>query len=230
MNILIVEDDSNVAVTLSQAAVSLDYQIAAMVDNAHDALDIVKEHSVDIALMDIGIKGSMDGILTATLLKEQYNIPSIFITSQQDSATIVNALSALPLGYLIKPVGSKNIEAALRVAEHQLRNEASFRPYKTYRIGPYLYDTKTLVLTKNDAPVFLSYNENRCLKYLLENLDAEVNSTELMMAIWEEEKSLSSLRELVCRLRRKLPELNIISVRKIGYILHGSIPWKYAVS
>lgn len=220
MNILIVEDEAITALFLAEVAASHSHHIVATVDNAEDALKAAREHAVDIALMDIEIKGRLDGIQTATALREKHNIPSIFITSYKDSTTIKDAKFVAPLGYLIKPVVGEDIEAALMVAENHIKQGEEEAENKTYKLGSFEFETRTRTLTKNGKPVSLTQKETRCLQYMLEHVDTNISSEQLIMTIWDgKEKELSSLRELVFRLRKKLPELKIKSVSKFGYIL-----------
>lgn len=220
MNILIVEDEAITALFLSEVAASLSHHVVATVDNADDALKIAQDRTIDLALMDIEIKGRLDGIQTATMLKEKYDIPSLFITSYKDSTTIKDAKFVAPLGYLIKPIVGEDIEAALMVAENQIKHGLDGGEEKVYKIGAYEFVTKTKTLTKNGKPVSLTQKETKCLQYMLENIDTNISSEQLIMTIWDgKEKELSSLRELVFRLRKKLPDLKIKSVSKFGYIL-----------
>lgn len=219
MNILIVEDEAITALFLSEVASSLSHHVVATVDNADDAVKAAQNETIDVVLMDIEIKGKLDGIQAATMLKEKFGIPPVFITSYKDSTTIRDAKYVAPLGYLIKPVVGEDIEAVLMVAENQIAHHGTVR-HSTYKIGPFEFETANRTLSKNGKPVALTQKETGCLQYLLENTDTNISSEQLIQAVWEgQDKELSSLRELVFRLRKKLPELKIKSVSKFGYIL-----------
>ena len=219
MNIAIVEDEAITALFLAEAAGSLSHHVVGTVDNGKDMLAIAAREEVDLVLMDIEIKGSIDGIQTAKILKETYNTPVVFITSYKDSNTIQDAKFVSPLGYLIKPVTGNEVEAILMVVENHLKN-CTEKKQKIHTIGQYQYNDKTRTLTKKGEPVALTQKETVCLEYLFEHIDTNVSSEQLIDIVWEgETKELSSLRELIFRLRKKVPNLQIKSISKFGYIL-----------
>jgi PAS domain S-box-containing protein len=86
-----------------------------------------EENRPDLALMDVRIVGSMDGIQAARLLREAYGIPVIFLTSYSDEATIRRAARELPYGYLTKPFQRRELKAALEVGLHRGRTEAQHK-------------------------------------------------------------------------------------------------------
>jgi DNA-binding response OmpR family regulator len=219
MNILIVEDEALTALFLAETVASLSHHVVATVDNAEDAMAAASKEAVDLVLMDIEIKGKQDGIQAAKAFKENNNTPVVFITSYKDSQTIQDAKFVSPLGYLIKPVTGNEVEAVLMVVENQLKNGIK-KQGKLHAVGPYRYNGKTHTLTHNAEPVALTQKEMICLEYLFENVDTNVSSEQLMRMIWDgDAKELSSLRELIFRLRKKVPGLNIKSISKFGYIL-----------
>jgi len=79
----------------------------------------------DLALMDIQIEGSMDGIQTAQMLQADYRVPVIFLTSSCDEATISRAAGATPYGYLVKPFKLHDLKASIHTALHKARMDAA---------------------------------------------------------------------------------------------------------
>jgi len=90
--ILIVEDEPIVALDLQQEINQMGYEVVGVAESADEALLAVSACRPDLALMDIRIVGSMDGIQTARLLSSLYGTPSIFLTSYSDEATIARRL------------------------------------------------------------------------------------------------------------------------------------------
>lgn len=122
--ILVVEDEPIVALDLQQEVEQLGLSVVGQAESADEALLAAEESRPDLALMDVRIVGSMDGIQTARLLREAYGIPVIFLTSYSDEPTIKRAARELPYGYLTKPFQRKELKAALEVGLHRHRTES----------------------------------------------------------------------------------------------------------
>jgi PAS domain S-box-containing protein len=114
--ILIVEDDPLSALDLQNEVERLGYEVVGMVESADEALIASEESRPDLALLDINIAGSMDGIQTARLLHHAYRVPVIFISSASDDLTVARA-AKLPLyGYLVKPFKCNELKASMQLA------------------------------------------------------------------------------------------------------------------
>jgi PAS domain S-box-containing protein len=125
--LLIVEDEPIVALDLQQEVEQLGCEVIGLAESADEALLAVEESRPDLALMDVRIVGSMDGIQTARLLRDAYEIPVIFLTSYSDDETIARAAREMPYGYLTKPFQSRELKAALQVALHKAKVDAGLR-------------------------------------------------------------------------------------------------------
>jgi PAS domain S-box-containing protein len=122
--ILVVEDEPIVALDLQQEVEQLGLSVVGQAESADEALMAAEENRPDLALMDVRIVGSMDGIQAARLLREAYGIPVIFLTSYSDEATVKRAARELPYGYLTKPFQRRELKAALEVGLHRGKAEA----------------------------------------------------------------------------------------------------------
>jgi PAS domain S-box-containing protein len=122
--ILVVEDEPIVALDLQQEVEQLGLSVVGQAESADEALMAAEESRPDLALMDVRIVGSMDGIQTARLLREAYGIPVIFLTSYSDESTIKRAAREMPYGYLTKPFQRRELKAALEVGLHRGKMEA----------------------------------------------------------------------------------------------------------
>jgi PAS domain S-box-containing protein len=122
--LLIVEDEPVVALDLRQEVEALGCEVVGLAESADEALVAAEICRPDLALMDVRIVGSMDGIQTARLLRTAYQVPVIFLTSYSDDATIARAANEMPYGYLTKPFKSRELKASLRVALHKARADA----------------------------------------------------------------------------------------------------------
>jgi PAS domain S-box-containing protein len=122
--VLIVEDEPIVALDLKQELEMLGCEVLGVAESADEALVAAGVHRPDLALMDVRIVGSVDGIQTAGLLRAAYQIPVVFLTSYSDETTIARAAREMPYGYLTKPFQSGELKATLQVALHKAKVDA----------------------------------------------------------------------------------------------------------
>jgi CheY-like chemotaxis protein len=79
--ILIVEDEEELASNISEILLNIGYEVAGIVTNAYDALEFLEGNTIDLVLMDILIKGDVDGIDLAYRIREKYDLPIVFSTA-----------------------------------------------------------------------------------------------------------------------------------------------------
>ena len=125
--ILIVEDERITAEDLRDILTDLGYSVTASVSSGPEAIERAEETSPDLALMDIRIKGDMDGTETARILRERFNIPVVYLTAHADSATLSRAKLAAPLGYITKPFQEAELHASIEIALHKHREDLKAR-------------------------------------------------------------------------------------------------------
>lgn len=139
--LLIVEDEAIVARDLQGRLKRLGYEVCAIVASGAGAIEAAAGHRPDLVLMDIVLKGDMDGIEAAEVISRDYQIPVVFLTAYADQQTLQRAKLTVPLGYIVKPFTERELrvmleinlyrasaEARLRQAMEALRvNEARFR-------------------------------------------------------------------------------------------------------
>jgi DNA-binding LytR/AlgR family response regulator len=132
IKILVVEDEMIIAAKISMQLTSLGYEVTGILPRGEQAIDQVKENKPDIILMDINLKGNLDGIETATLLQKQYNFPIIYLTANADEPTFNRAKSTRPYAFISKPFKQLDLQRAIeltisRMAENDTgtRSEAA---------------------------------------------------------------------------------------------------------
>lgn len=116
VKILIVEDEQIVAKNIEKRLTAAGYKVVASVSTGEEAIEKVKSTAPDIILMDIKLKGKIDGIETADILRKNYQLPVIFLTSYTDEETFQRAKNTEPFGYLIKPFETKDLNRAVELA------------------------------------------------------------------------------------------------------------------
>lgn len=115
-SILIIEDETIVAKDIQRVLKRFGYTVAGIAAHYAETMEIVKNNKVDCALVDIHVSGAKDGIDIAMILKEQFNIPSIFITAYPDQVSLKRVKDTSPYGYLVKPLRESELKAALELA------------------------------------------------------------------------------------------------------------------
>ncbi len=123
VRVLIVEDEPLIAEDISDFLGETNYICAGIAYDSETALDMLVNRDPDIALLDINIEGSMNGIEVAQIIRRKYNIPFIFLTSHSDKETLDKAKLTLPYGYIVKPFNEKDLISTLEMAVFRHANE-----------------------------------------------------------------------------------------------------------
>ncbi|MCZ3367169.1 MULTISPECIES: response regulator [Methanobacterium] len=116
IKIIIVEDESIVAWDLEQRLKLLGHEVVGIAASGADALNLVKNNKVDLILMDIILKGNLNGIETAILIKKDYNIPIIYNSANSDFKTLKEIKKTEPYEYLVKPFDDTRLKKAINNA------------------------------------------------------------------------------------------------------------------
>ncbi len=123
LNILIVEDEFLVAADIEESLLSLGYQVQNCVASGLGAIAEVEKNLPDIILMDIVLKGDMNGIEAATIINQKHNVPIIYLTANADIGTVEKAKVSLPYGYIIKPFTEKELQTNIEIARFKFEND-----------------------------------------------------------------------------------------------------------
>jgi diguanylate cyclase (GGDEF)-like protein/PAS domain S-box-containing protein len=125
--LLVVEDEAVVAMDIDGQLQEMGYQVCACVDNGRDAIERARAEQPDLILMDIVLKGDMDGIAAAAAIGAEMHIPVLFLTAYSDDQTVARAAGAWPYGYLTKPFQSRELRAGIEVALRTAAAERAIR-------------------------------------------------------------------------------------------------------
>lgn len=133
-SILIVEDDFIVAKLIEKSLVDIGYFVTGLVATGEEAIVKSETEHPDLVLMDINLKGKMDGIAASEKIHDTLNIPVIFLTAFSDQKTFERALATAPYGYIIKPFSLSTLSTTIEMAlyKHTLdrklkESEANYR-------------------------------------------------------------------------------------------------------
>jgi two-component system sensor histidine kinase/response regulator len=135
--ILVVEDVRFVARDIQDFLEGLGYCVPGLMATGEDAIRAVEELRPDLVLMDIGLKGEMDGIEAARRIRANSNVPVIYLTGQGDDATVQRAKLTEPFGYLRKPLNEKDLPVAIEMAlhKHQIEDKLRVSNFDLERFG-----------------------------------------------------------------------------------------------
>ncbi len=161
--ILLVEDEIIIALYIQNVLTKYGYQKTSIVSNGSDCLKLLKEDEYDLIIMDISIEGDMDGVETASIVNENYDIPLIFLTAYSDSDVLHKAKQANPYGYIIKPINAKELYAMVEMSIYKHRvdiqlkdRELKFRTlFEQSRDGIVLCDRQGVIQDVNISVIEL---------------------------------------------------------------------------
>ena len=242
--ILIVEDESVIALNLKEVLIDLGYEPCGIAPSRYKTLALLEKGiKPDLILMDIYLKGTVTGIELAKELKNIIpDIPVIFLTANSEISTIKQATSCYAYGYLIKPVKERelqaNIELALqksrldvktkeqlnsmenvaKILEHTLEETSNEKStLVTLKYG-YVFCIETKILYLKEEMVNLTVKERDLVALLCQQKGSYVSREQIEHSIWVNEPAgEAAFRSLMFRVRNKLHKDLIVNRNNIGY-------------
>ncbi|MFA6742363.1 MAG: response regulator [Arcobacteraceae bacterium] len=219
--ILIVEDETIVALDTKSTLTKLGYEVIDIVTNYDDAISSFLDKKPDIILMDIFLNNSLSGIEISKKINEISNTPIIFMSAYCDDEILSQAAKNEPFGYLVKPFNRNDLKSMLNMATYKLQKKSTYNyladgKFKLshdyyYSLNDYLriyYENQEIVLTKN---------ERLFLEVLLKAKGEVVSFSAIEHYIWVDKSiSDSTLRTLMYRLRSKFNHKLIETVNTLG--------------
>ncbi len=123
--ILIVEDEIIIAKDIQTTLVNMGYAVCSIVSSGEEAIARTEKEQPDLVLMDINLKGRMDGIEAAEHIRSRFGTPLIFLTAFSDDEKLKRAKLTLPFGYILKPFQDKELKIFIEMAlyAHQIDGE-----------------------------------------------------------------------------------------------------------
>jgi len=172
INVLIVEDGGLIAQEIKTAVENLGHRVAGIVMNGDKALDAFSNPNLDLVLLDINIKGSLSGIDLATILKEKYRIPYIFLTAFSDDYTLNKAKETLPYGYIVKPFNQFDLKVNIDIALHKFKSENNKKDLSKR----YINETFHLELSDREFDLLKAFVSGMSYKEAADSLYISVNT------------------------------------------------------
>ena len=214
--ILIVDDEVIITSQLEALLTSVGYSVVGVAFSSEEAVPMARETKPDLILMDIFMEEMSSGINAAQKIKDELNIPVIFISGYSEEELVSKAKQVEPLGYLLKPFQANQVTTSIEVALHKFkidrefkeahdslekqfleRNEELISAYETIKERQQELEIRTLELEET----------NGVLKILIERREADKRELE--------EKVLANVKTLVDPYLRKLRENDLSPTQNI---------------
>lgn len=125
--ILIVEDEMIVAKDIERTLTNLGYQVSSTVSSGKQAIKKAKTDNPDLILMDIVLRGKMNGIEAAEQIHTRLNIPVVYLTAYADKKTLQRAKITEPYGYILKPFSERELHSTIEIALHKCQMEKKIK-------------------------------------------------------------------------------------------------------
>ena len=203
--ILIVEDEKIVSIDLTYILNNLGYEVSGQISTGFDAINYVKNNKIDAILMDIGLKGEIDGIEAAIKIKESTNIPIVFVTANSDEKTLQRSKLANPEGYVLKPFSEREIRTTLEMAIFKHKSDLKLKASEEWLF--------TTLKSIGDAVIATDMNGNvKFMNHIAENLTGWNQDS-------AKDKPLKDIFTIINEYTRKTVENPVDKVFKEGKIV-----------
>lgn len=202
--ILIVEDETIVALDIERKVARSGYEVVGNVTSGEAAIDKVKETHPDLILMDISLEGDMDGIEAAERIQRHFDIPIIYVTAHSHPQTLERAKITEPYGYIVKPFERRSLHATMEMAlyKHHMKvklkeKDENFRNLAENASDGILMATVdgSYVFANRRATELTGYNVSQLLKVCF-NRPLEHDKNGKGSENWLDEISLPQKREI----------------------------------
>ncbi|MBU1797611.1 MAG: response regulator, partial [Bacteroidetes bacterium] len=166
--ILITEDNSGVAELIKRMVISLGYEIVAIAVSGLEAIEFAKKHKPDLILMDINLKGEMDGIKAAQIINKEFDKPIIFITMFSDEKTTKREIDAGPYGYILKPFELNTLKTTLEIALYKNKTELKIKESELWCKLAFDSIEECIIMTTKEGYInYINYAAENTLGYTL---------------------------------------------------------------
>jgi two-component system response regulator VanR len=219
-HILIIEDEQKIQEILTEFLQENGYTV----DNAHDGLDgltMFKTKKYDLILLDI-MMPRIDGFAVLELLRKDSDVPVIFITAMEDEKSQMKGFDLMADDYIVKPF---SMNLVIRRVEAVLRRKQAESPtgIKTLEHRDVVLDTQSCEVRVSGRVIPFTYIEFKLLKLLLENKNKVFTRDDLLRITWGYDFIADDkvVNNHIMRIRKKLGEDFIVTVRGVGYKIDG---------
>jgi len=213
LNILIVEDESLLALDLATTLRGYGFNVVDYVTSAKEARKIIASHDINLILMDINLNEELDGIDLYKSLNSSALV--IYITAYRDDKTIEKAVVTNPLGYLLKPHNERELLILIKLA--QVKLHINTQEEEVELANDFSFDMKENRLYHKGEFVKLSAKKVQLLRLLIEAKGEIISFKTIEDELYgDAAPSESSIRTLIYRLRNALEHDMIENELNVG--------------
>ena len=214
MKILLLEDDVILNELISEYLEEKGFEVIVAFDG-YEALDLIKEHSIDILLLDVGVP-KLSGFELLEYLKDiGINTPTIYITSLSSAKDLEKAFHIGCDDYIKKPFELKELEVRIQylIKTHKLNLEE----FQFQNGALYNFESKSITIDGNNYT--LSQKEAQILEYFIQNSNRVISLDELVANIWEFDTAptYATIRTYIKNLRKILGKDLLTTLKGVGY-------------
>ncbi len=211
--ILIVEDDVDLNTTVSKFLKLKSFECTSAFDGK-TAIDMAYEHNYDLIILDVKLP-FFNGFKVAKKIRENSNIPIIFLTSLNGEKDTEKGFLAGGDDYITKPFSLSELHLRIdAILRRMYKNES-----KIYIKQNIVFDSQNLTLYKDNKPLHLTQKELSLLILFLQNRDKILTRQEIFEAIYDygEQENEASLRVFITKLRKIIGKEKIETMKNVGY-------------
>jgi DNA-binding LytR/AlgR family response regulator len=150
--ILIVEDEMIIGANISLQLSKLGYDVTGIVSRGEEAISHVKQNRPDIVLMDIQLKGELDGIDTVVKMQQEIDMPVIYLTANADDENFDRAKSTNPYAFISKPFKKLDLQHAIELTMSRLDKYKSSSEEDTSFISPFI-QSDSIYVRRNERMI-----------------------------------------------------------------------------
>ncbi|MBN1649630.1 MAG: response regulator [Spirochaetales bacterium] len=218
-NIVIVEDESIVALDINNTLQRFGYNVSGIFSEGETLLEEISNLDIDLVLMDIKLQGSLDGIETAERIRSKYRIPVVLLTAFADPKTIERAKSIGPFGYIIKPFEARELHSTIEMALY--RSDLDFKLWQSEEKYRKLFedDLSANFVTDSNC-VFIDCNQSF---YQIFELDDDCSLFNFIDLFENREEGKRILEKIIARKRVELLELELHTFKKNSLVILANL-------
>lgn len=231
IKILIVEDESIVAMAIREMVERLGYQTVDTVLTGDDAIRRALELYPDIILMDIRLKGDMDGIDAAKKIRQMADIPIIYLTAYGDEETVNRSKETTPSAYIIKPFNELSLRSSIEITlyQHELKRKlletTQHLENVINNISEMLLcfdDKNRLILVNTAAEVITGYTKRELQRVSVEDLPFLKNPSDLISIFQKSKKNMIPPSKVCLHIQTKTGMEKSVAISSISMIENTS--------
>lgn len=181
--IIIIEDEPDLANNIAELITLLGYDVSGIFDNAKSCMDFLATNHVDLAILDISIKGEDNGIDLGKMIKSEYNIPILFCSAYTDEVLLKEVKTLNPGGYIVKPFNREILKTNIFLALNDQLSSTELLPNSgkdTFHIRDKGYvipvEVKNIIMAVADGlyTEIVTKDKNYLIRAILKNIEAQL--------------------------------------------------------